>query len=125
MSAGIFSFVFYQASYAALTHPIRVQPETLLASTGSPAVTNITAAGPATNRISARATGSKRAIGLVARRVTLSLTSATPPAGYKAGSITTIPALTTAFFAACTPNATVTYLGATWRVVGTIAEIAK
>ena len=125
MSAGVFSFTFYQASYAALVHPIRVQPETLTASVGSPAILNAPPAGPATNRISARATGGRRRAGLIARRVTLVNTAATPPVGYKPNGVTTIPCLTPAFFAACTNNATVTYLGSTWRVASTTAEIAK
>jgi hypothetical protein len=125
MSAGIFSFVFYQASYAAFIHPIRVQPETLTASAGTPAVLNASAVGPATNRISARATGTKRGVGLIARRVTLSLIGTTPPAGYKQNSVTTIPALTLAFFNACVPGGTVSYLGQSWRVISTTAEIAK
>ena len=88
MSAGVFSFTFYQASYAALVHPIRVQPETLLASTGSPAVVNAPPVGPATNRISCRATGSRRGVGLIARRVTLVNTAASPPVGYKPNGVT-------------------------------------
>lgn len=125
MSAGVFSFTFYQASYAALVHPIRVQPETLLASTGSPAVVNAPPVGPATNRISCRATGSRRGVGLIARRVTLVNTAASPPVGYKPNGVTSIPAVNPAFFAACTANATVTYLGSTWRVASTSPEIAK
>jgi hypothetical protein len=125
MSAGIFSFTFYTATYAALVHPIRVQPETLTASAGSPAVVNAPPAGPATNPISAKATGSRRGVGLVARRVTLVNTAAVPPAGYKVNGVTTIPCLTPAFFAACTLNSTVTYLGSTWRVASRTAEIAK
>jgi hypothetical protein len=125
MSAGVFTRSRYTASYAVQTHPIRVQPETIAATTtGATPVTNAAPAGAITIPISAKVTGSNKSLGLSARKVRLIVTG-TPPTGYKAGSIVTIPALQPAFFNACTPATPVSYLGTTWEVVSRIAEVTK
>lgn len=122
MSAGTFGKTFYQASYGGGTniHPIKVQPETIAASTGD--ADNDPPTGPITNPISAQASGGRRSIGLHARIIYLQLLG-TPPAEYSAGSRTKIPCLTEAFYnAAIAPGATISYLGTTWKVIGSSEE---
>lgn len=125
MSAGSFVTAVYSATYGGGTerHPIRVQPETLLAARG--AVVNAESPNPATNPISAQVSKSKRSLGLHARTVSLRLgVDETPPeGGYTATSTTRIPALQEAFYNACAvKGTTVTYLGATWVTTGVSAE---
>lgn len=123
MSAGQFSRSFYEASYAASTvHPIRVQPETLLAAVGT--TINASAATAATNPISAQISLGNRARGLKPRYVTLQVDPADPPAGYDTRSKTIIPAVTQAFWDACVPNTTVTYLTKDWTVISREPESA-
>lgn len=121
MSGGVFSISRYASDYnaGAEIHPIRVQPETILATTGL--VDNDPPSGTLTSPISARISGSQRTLGLVARRIRLRVTG-DPPATYAEGSRTTIPALTPAFYAACVKGTEVTYLGTTWEVTGRTAE---
>jgi len=124
MSAGSFTFATYGASYeAGVTHPIRVQPETLEAAVG--ATSNDELVGDPTNPISARVSGSKRSLGLVARSVTLRVVGS-PPTNYSDNSITRIPILDPANFSVFSVKGTaVTYLGTTWEVVGSSAESAR
>lgn len=93
MSEGAFTNTKYQASYAAIIHPIRVQEETLAATLDG--VANAAPAGAINNPVSARVGKSRRTLGLGARMVTLEFTAA-PPAGYT-GDPVRIPALTPAF----------------------------
>jgi len=123
MSAGNFVTSRYRASYASpiQIHPIRVQPETLLAEIDG--LANAATTDAINNPIVAAATGSRRSNGLKARRVRLQLpVGTTPPAGYRANGITTIPALQPAFFALATKGAVCRYLGVDWVVVGRVAE---
>ena len=127
--AGVFVKTAYQASYNTTTaqiHPIKVQPETLLASVGG--VTNTAPAGTVTNPISAEVHKNKRAKGLHPRMVALKAPATAQPTGYAPGGITRIPCLTTAFYTACA-NATsatvVTYLGASYTVSYVTDEIVK
>jgi len=124
MSAGTFTFATYGASYeTGVTHPIRVQPETLEAAVG--ATSNDELVGDPTNPISARVSGSKRSLGLVARSVTLRIVGS-PPTNYSDNSITRIPILDPANFGVFSVKGTaVTYLGTTWEVVGSSAESAR
>ena len=127
MSAGAFINSRYAANYAAATiHPIRVQPETIAASAAAPggAVTNDPPADPTTNPISAQVTKSTRSLGLHARLISIKVTG-TPPTGYLAGSTVRLPALTPAFAAAAIKGVVITYLGATWEVIGTRAEVTR
>ena len=127
MSAGSFTLSRYGASYlATAVHPIRVQTETLLAVTiGGTPVTNAAPTGVVNNPISAVVSNGRRARGLTPRAIRIRLTGTPIPANYIAGSVTLIPALTAAFYAACTVGTTITYLGSTWTVVGQIPELAK
>lgn len=127
MSAGAFINSRYAATYdAAEIHPIRVQPETIAASAAATtgAVTNDPPTGTSTSPISAAVSKSTRSLGLNARVVTIKSTG-TPPDGYVVGSVVRIPALTEAFYNACTKDIAVTYLATTWAVVGRRAEVVK
>jgi len=121
MSAGVFSFVTYGASYeTGVSHPIRVQPETLEAAVGG--TTNDPLVGDPTNPISAIVSGSRRSLGLHARTISLALVGS-PPTGYAETSRVRIPILDPDNFATFAPkNTAVTYLGTTWRVTGSSAE---
>lgn len=126
MSSGRFINSFYVASYlegGSVRHPIKIQPETTgLTIAGE---INTPAQGPADIKISARATGSRRTIGLVARRVTFKFVSDNPQDGrYKADSTLTLPWLNP-FPASFTKGATGTYLGEAITLVGTIPEYAS
>lgn len=111
MSAGVFVRSKYAANYGAgsAVHPIRCQPETLLAITN--AITNTEPAGAQNNPISAKISNSKRSLGLSPRYITIQFPLTGQPAGYKAGGITRIPCLTLAFFNAAAVGGTVTYQG--------------
>lgn len=126
MSAGVFQRFKYAASYGAGTaiHPIRCQPETVLASCDGTA--NGEPSGALNNPISATISKGKRQKGLIPRKITIQSSGASPPSGYKTGSITTIPALTPAFYTkASAAGAVVTYLNTTWSVVSASPEVAK
>jgi hypothetical protein len=127
MSAGSFSLTRYASSYnPANIHPIRVQPETLLAVTiGATPVTNTVPTGAVNNPISAIVSRSKRSRGLMPRSIRIRLTGTPVPATYAAGSVTTIPVLQEAFYNACALGVTITYLGSTWTVVGRSPELAR
>lgn len=122
MSAGAFVITKYAASYgdADQIHPIRVQPETITASIGG--TTNAAPAGAINNPIQCRVSGGKRAIGLLARYVTIKFPATDQPTNYQAGGTTRIPALTTTFYNAAVRGATVTYLNATCKVVSRSRE---
>jgi len=124
MSAGAFTFETYGASYdVGQTHPIRVQPETLAAEVGGTA--NNPIVGDPTNPISAQVGSSTRSQGLHARRIRLALNGAAPT-GYAVTSRTSIPILDPDNFAAFSvKNTTVNYLGTTWRVTGSTAEVVR
>jgi len=122
MSAGRFTRSRYAAEYTAgAIHPVRVQPESVAASIGG--TTNAPPAGAATNPISAKVSGGRRELGLRARRVTMSAPTTTPPTGYLAGGLTTIPALNLAFYNAAVKGAVCSYLGVSFEVVSRSAEV--
>ena len=116
MSAGFFSKTKYQASYGAGTsiHPIRIQPESALATIGS--VANTAPTGAVNNPITASVSGSKRSNRLISRRVVIQL-DGDPPAGYDERSVVYLPALTPTFYNAAVVGAAVTYLEKTWKVL--------
>lgn len=120
MSAGAFIISRYAAQYGTGTqiHPIKIQPETqtLSVTIGGTATANLPPAGAVNNPISAIVSGSKRGRGLVPRTISFRF-SGTPPAGYRAGSILTLPMLTSALSGAAI-GATGTYTPA-----GTAAAI--
>ena len=118
MSAGEFTRSRYQSDQTARIYNIRVQPETLLASLGG--TVNAAPGGAVTEPSSARARGSRRSLGVVARRVTLAWVGA-PPTGY-GDDLVTIPILTPALFNSLAIGSTGTYLGTDVTVVGLSPE---
>lgn len=127
MSAGAYALSKYQASYVTTQiHPIRVQPESVAAATtDATPVLNSAPTGAVNNPISAVVSRGKKSRGLIPRSVRLRLSGAAPAGGYAVASVTIIPALTDAFYNACTVGKGVTYLTTTWVVVGRSPEIAK
>ena len=123
MSAGAFIRSRYASTDTGLIHPIRVQPETIAASIGS--TTNAAPTGAVSNNISARVSGGKRTLGLIARRVVLQAPASGQPTDYKPSGITTIPALQEAFFNAAVKGASCTYLGVTFTVVSRTQEVVN
>lgn len=128
MSAGGFQLSRYELTAGTeIRVPIRVQPETLTLTVANTA--NSAPAGTVTpNYPSARVSGGRRGIGIFARLVRFTFT-ATPPAGYKAGEILTLPALTPEFFELCSRGATGTYTvngsSVAIVVVGTTPEVIR
>lgn len=121
MSAGPFVLSRYEsfASGERLIYPIRVQPETLLATiAGTP---NAAPTDAVDVNVRVRVSGSIRASGLRARRITIRLPLTGQPTGYAPGGVLTIPALTAAFFNAAATigiGGTVTYLTVACILVG-------
>lgn len=96
MSSGAFSFSKYQDTKdSANIRRIRIQPETLTLTVD--AVANDAPAGDVNSYPRANVSQSRRAIGVNARTVSFKFTG-TPPTGYKAGSILTLPWLTASTF---------------------------
>lgn len=119
MSAGPFINGRYQASYdTTRIHPIRFQPEGSTVSPTDPA-------GAVNNPISARVSGSRRGKGLFARLVTLRLSDGETLAGYDENSVTRLPVRTIADFNGLNVGEAVTYLGASWTVIGKTPEFAR
>ena len=123
MSAGQFVRSLYEATYQALIHPIRVQPETLLAEINS--VLNAAPTGTATSPISACVSKGNNALGLGPRCVTLETPETGAPAGYQPGGIIKIPALNQSFWDEAVPGAPCTYLGVTFTVVSRQPESVR
>lgn len=108
MSAGSFVRSKYQMTTPAnVVVPIRVQPETLSLECESvenvPPTGDITAGWP-----SANVSGSRRRSGIYARMCRFVITG-NFPAGYKQGSVISLPCLTRAFADAVAPGKTGTY----------------
>jgi hypothetical protein len=120
MSAGVFQLSRYQSDVTTRIYPVRVQPETLSATIAS--VANAAPAGAATEQGRLRVSAGRKTAGVRPRKVSLAWT-ATPPAGYKAGAVVRIVAMTPAFYAACVIGATGTYLGVAVQVVGRSPEL--
>lgn len=122
--AGIFVFTKYQLSYnSGKIATIRVQPETLAATSGS--IANAAPAAAVTEVLPVMVGGSGRRRGIHARLVYLSLAQgSTPPAGYSLDSKTSIPALTLDFYAQVLQTGLVSYLSTVWRA-STRPEIVR
>ena len=117
MSAGAFTSSKYESDDGDI-HPIRLQPETVLANIGG---ANTAPSGDIDNSISAKARGGIREYGLKARGVNVVFTS-TLPTDYEAGNVYRIPILTRARYDAISVGTTGTYLSNPVRVVGKIPE---
>ena len=117
MSAGNFISTIYSDAEGRF-YRIRLQPETLALTIAT--VPNAAGAGPVDQPVSARARGSRRSIGVTARKVALRFTS-TLPTGYS-GDPVEVPVLTPAAFAAYLPGLTGTYLGSDVEVISRTNE---
>ena len=122
MSAGEFTDALYQADSGEI-HPIRVQPETLLFTSGGTA--NAAPAGPATSDISAKVGKTAREIGLGPRHLTFKFDAGQAPTGYEDRGTIRIPVLTTAAFTAYVRGNAATYLTGTGVIVNKTTESAK
>lgn len=127
MSAGAFTTSRYVASYNnARIHPIRIQPETAAAATVGGTVTANTATTSAvTEVISATVTRGRRGRGLIPRMIRARYASGTLPAGYASNTQALIVSLTVTWDTLVTVSASITYLGATFTVVGKLPEITR
>jgi hypothetical protein len=122
MSAGAFTDAFYSSNELGSVHPIRVQPETIALELGGQA--NEAPDGTAAVGPSAQVSRGKRAIGINARTVSIKLTAAL--AGYKVGSVITLPWLDDSTFAALTPKVTTgTYLATACILSGKSPETVR
>lgn len=121
MSAGAFVASKYESNVGDI-YPCKVQPETLTAEFSSVANTAPTAAidQPVSAFMRSRLSG----YGMHARRVSVVFT-ATPPTGYKADQILTIPILTESLWDGILLGSTGEYLGVATRVVGKQAERSR
>lgn len=116
MSAGPFTIVNYQFSNGDIGS-VRVQPETLALQIGGEANGEVAGVRNVPRRVTV--SGGRRRAGLLYARLVRVTWTAAPPAGYKAGSVVTLPLINNAIYAeASVPDATGTYLGAGIRVVG-------
>lgn len=117
---------FQRAKYSTDTGTVvnvRVQPETLALDIGGN-----TNDEPSGNRAagwpSAKVSGGRRTIGINCRSVSLQFTG-TPPTGYKALGIISVPIMTKATYDLITQGDTGTYLGAAVEVIGKSGEVIK
>ena len=117
MSAGSFSRSKYESDSGEI-YAIRVQPETIVAGT------NPEPAGTITAEVSAIANGSRRRLGMNARRVRVVFT-ASAPAGYKADSPIALPVLTPTAYQSLSKGDSFAYLGGTVEVIGKTPEYAN
>lgn len=97
---------------------IRVQPETVSASIGSP---NAAPAGAVTGKGTVRVNAGNREFGIKARSVSLIWTGSVPD-GYEPGSPVRIPILTKTVFDGIVKGTTGTYLSSPVKVVGKSPE---
>lgn len=102
MSAGQFSRAKYETDEGDI-HPIRVQPETIIATI------NPEPAGEITGTVSARVSGSRRQYGILARTGRFTWDGDAPD-GYKEAGVITIPILTPEAYDAIKANVKFTYL---------------
>lgn len=119
MSAGQFIRTRYQSNEIDRIYPCRVQPETVDLTIDG--VSNAPISALATEPASARMKGSRRDLGVNARSVRIAFTG-TPPAGYSAGKVLSVPVLTPSLFDSIARGQVGTYLGAAIEVVGKTPE---
>lgn len=127
MSAGKFIKSTYEADNG-VTHPIRIQPESVAASLGgSPNTIPAKGTGLNNSKISAKVSKGKRERGLGPRMVTISFpdTEAGVPDGYKPGTVLAIPVLKKDTWDALSEGDAVTYLGKSGTIASTIPESVR
>ena len=120
MSAGNFVRSRYESDDGTV-FSIRVQPETLAANVGA---ANAGAAGAVDGVGSARARGSRRQIGVIARSVTVAFTGALPT-DYAENQTHRIPIMTPSVYNGASIGTTGTYLGVPIEVVGKNPESVR
>lgn len=118
MSAGVFTRTRYESD-TDLIHPIRLQPETLLATIAT--VPNAAPTGTPDSEISAQVTGSRRGLGLFARYITVVFTGDVPP-GYAPNQSYRITILSQSLFAAIAVGSTGVYLDEAIQVISKTPE---
>lgn len=119
MSAGPFLRRSYRGNDGQ-NYPIRVQPETLLATFGTTANTAPTSP-PDAGLPTVRVGGGKRKFGIRARGVVITFPT-TPPDGYKAGAYIRLPVLLDTVWNGISKGQAVTYQEATGEVVSKYNE---
>ena len=115
MSAGAFNLAKYQSD-SGVIYNIKIQPETQAFSAQAGVI-----AGAVVGEPSAIAKGSRRGIGVNARKVRIRFTAA-PPIGYEPGQTLSVPIFTLAAYTAITKGQSITYLGVAGVVVGRTPE---
>lgn len=115
MSSGAFTLGKYESD-AGVIYNIKIQPETQAFSAQAGVI-----AGAVVGEPSAIAKGSRRGIGVNARRVRIRFTAA-PPTGYEPGQTLTIPIFTLDAYTAINKGDAITYLGTAGVVVGKTPE---
>lgn len=123
MSSGAFVATKYQANdeNGSGIYGIKVQPETLGLTINT--VANTAPAGAITSRVAARTSGSRRAYGVHASKVSFRFVTA--PAGYKQDSPISLPLLNTNIREQAVFGQTGTYLGTGIVVIGKSSEVIK
>lgn len=120
MSAGAFEFVGIEISDTE-TGRVRIQPETQGLTIGG--VANAALPNPTGQADRVLVSAGRRRRGVkIAPKVRFTFTG-TPPTGYRAGSVLTLPLLNDDIEAEADEGATGTYLGATIQVAGRSARV--
>lgn len=120
-SQGPFDVAIYEGDVGTFKYPIKVQPETVGLTLGGTA--NSSATGDATEGLpSAKVSGSRRAIGVHPRTVTIKVTATGVTTGNPKGTILQIPVLTKAAYASYTKGKTGLYQDDTVVVVNKTKE---
>lgn len=111
---------FYQLSVGSSIAPIRVKQSTIAFAIGT--TLNSAPAGPANLPNRVKVSGHRRTVGITPRKARVRFTG-TPPTGYVAGGVISIPLLNNAIYAAIVGSSTTgTYLGAPVSIVGKTPE---
>lgn len=127
MSAGPFSLGKYERDNGDV-HPITVQPETVSADFNGTANGFLQGAGTGVSSdISAQVAGSKRSIGLHARKVAIRFgtTPGSFPDDYKPGTTLCIPVFQKSVYDGIQRGDTATYLGVIGTVTSKLPEVVK
>lgn len=107
MSAGGFIDTGYE-SEGSFVFPIRIQPETLTLTLNS-VVNEAPSTAPGAGLPSAQIGKGRRTLGVNARLVRFVITDATPPPGYKADGVLTLPVLQSSVWSGLAKGQTGTY----------------
>jgi len=120
---GPYSTISRYESDGGTIYPIRIQPETTLATFGG--VANTSPAGAVNAETSAKVSGGKRQFGMNARGVYFRVTVPAGDSEIQAGSILRLPVLRQSVWAGIPKAAAVAYDGHTGVITGKYGESAK